>query len=199
MRQSMLAGLVFALTMGLGDPGYAAAAEDKAQLPELDSQSSRGLMIECGLVKRRFSIGEPVNIWCTLTNTTDRVKPIAWHASAGSHFCCVRAGSKSREGVLPRAYPQLDEAVLIKSSDLAAGYVLYLPPGRSLRMLLTYRPVEPETFKGTVVYDPLSPRGTFTGPAWHEDWISSNEIEYEVVAEVTDRTEAPPVESPAEH
>src|SRR4051812_16823884 len=84
-------------------------------LPALDGKSAKGLEIECRLVKTTFLVGEPVNIWCTIKNTTDNTKPVGWHPSAGSHFCQVQGNKLAWEGVLPVAIPQLDRPIMIRS------------------------------------------------------------------------------------
>lgn len=156
-------------------------------LPELDGQSGKGLKIECRLTKAQFEIGEPVNIWCTVTNTTDSTKPIGWHSNVGLHFCCVPAGKATREGLLPRAYPQIRSPIMIQSKAMQPGYILYLPPKESLRILLTHKAERPVTFKGRIVYDPVAPRGggwavtKDEGPPWKDEWVYSNEFEYEVI------------------
>jgi hypothetical protein len=58
-------------------------------LPKLDEHSAKGLQLQCSLPKTNFTVGEPVNVWCLVTNSTAGVKPIAWHPSTGSHFGLV--------------------------------------------------------------------------------------------------------------
>lgn len=164
------------------------ALADATALPTLDGSSGEGLEIECRLVKTQFAIGEPVNVWCTIRNTTDTIKPIGWHSNVGLHFCFVPGDKKTREGLLPRAYPRLDAPITIKSKGMRPGYVLFIPPHESVRMLLTHKADRPVKFKGRAVYDPLGVRGQWggnreNGPPWKDEWVYSNEFEYEVVAD----------------
>jgi hypothetical protein len=48
-------------------------------LPKLDGESAKGLEIECRLTQTTFVVGEPVNIWCTVKNTTQSVAAVGWH------------------------------------------------------------------------------------------------------------------------
>ena len=158
------------------------------ELPKLDGESAKGLQLECRLVKTNFVVGEPVNIWCVVSNTTGSVKPIAWHPSSGCHLCCVRSNTKSFSGVLPLVIPQLFDSIMIKSQEGRPGYVLFLPPHASITLLLTYTSAQPEKFAGRLVYDSLAPRAGWgrvdgeDGPTWNNEWISSNAFEYEVRA-----------------
>jgi len=74
--------------------------------------------MRCDAAQKKFEVGEPVNIWCTVTNTTDGVKPIAWHPSAGSHFCLVNGEAVKFEGILPLAIPQIQEPLYQHSKRL---------------------------------------------------------------------------------
>ena len=147
--------------------------------------------MECHLAQAHFSIGEPVNIWCTFNNTTDSVKPIGWHPYTGSHFCCVQGDKAGFVGVLPRAYPQLRPSIVTGWRPVGSipCRILFLPPQESIQILLTYKAELQVKFKGKVLYDPLAPRGGWTirkgessEPPWKDEWVSSNRIEYEVVA-----------------
>jgi hypothetical protein len=160
----------------------------RSELPKLDGKSGKGLKIECRLTKVQFAVGEAVNVWCTVTNTTDSIKSIGWHSNTGEHFCLVERDRATREGVLPRAYPQLRSAIMIKSKVMHPGYILFLPPRESIQVLLTYEAERPEKFKGRIVYDPVAPRegrvvtdGEEDGPPWKGEWVCSNELEYEVI------------------
>jgi hypothetical protein len=155
-------------------------------LPKLDGSSAKGLEIECRLVKTKFVVGEPVNMWCTVRNTTDSIKPIGWHSNTGLHFCCVQGNNPRREGLLPRAYPQIRSPIMIKSKGMQPGYILFLPPRKSMQILLTHKPRRPVKFKGRIIYDPVAPRGGTVpmneeGPPWKNEWVYSNEFEYEVI------------------
>jgi hypothetical protein len=159
-----------------------------AQLPELDAQSAKGLQMNCEVVKKQFVVGEPVNIWCTVTNTTDSIKPIGWHPSAGLYFCLVQGEAFKFGGVLPLAIPQIREPITVKSGNGRIGYVLYLPAHKTLTIMLTYKPERAEKFRGRIVYDPGEPRDGWAfmnkeeGPPWKNDWIYSNVFEYQVEA-----------------
>lgn len=160
-----------------------------SELPKLDRESGRGLEIWCRLVKKQFNVGEPINIWCTVANTKNETKPLGWHSNAGNYFCLVASGVTTRTGILPSAFPQLDKAVMIRSQESKPGYVLFIPPLESITVLLTYNATQPEEFSGSVVYDPVAPRGGFAyadaedaGPPWRDEWVYSNAIEYTVVA-----------------
>ena len=162
-------------------------AGEAISLPKLDGNSAKGLEIKCRLVKTRFVTGEPVNVWCTITNTTDRIKPVGWHPSSGTHFSCVPLDKAVWEGgLLPMAIPHLDRPIMIESKDGRPGYVLFIPAHESIQILLTHKEERPVKFKGRIVYDPLDPRNegvvTDDGPPWRNELASSNEFEYEVVA-----------------
>jgi hypothetical protein len=176
----LVLGLACAPTLALAAP----ADSDKEQLPVLDEQSAHGLQLHCSLVKKTFTVGEPVSIWCRVTNTTDRLKPMAWHPSAGSHYCLARSEASWMEGVLPLVIPQLSDAIKIRSAGLSPEYLLYLPPHSCVVLLLTYKPERPEKFKGRVVYDPMTHGGGFFGDDALEKakqaCVFSNTFDYEV-------------------
>jgi hypothetical protein len=161
-----------------------AAAPEGDPLPKVDENSAKGLKFQCSLVKTKFTVGEPVNVWCWVTNTTDRVKPLVWHPSCGSHYCLVQGEKKWMSGVLPLVIPQLREPLKVRSLDFLPEFVLYLPAHASVQLLLTYRPERPEKFKGRVVYDPLIHGGGFAGDDALEKakqaCAFSNTFEYEV-------------------
>ena len=161
---------------------------DSISLPKLDGDSAKGLEIKCSLVKRQFMVGDPVNVWCTIRNTTNSIKPIVWHSLGGMNFCLVSADHAMWEGgLLPTAIPLLDQPIMIKSVDISKPiYLLFVPAHESIRILLTHKPDRPLRFKGRIVYDPLAPRGEWgvsgkDGPPWRNELVSSNEFEYEVV------------------
>ena len=161
--------------------------EEPIPLPKLDGNSVKGLEIECRLPKVRFEVGEPIQILCILKNTTDSPKPIGWHPSAGEHFCLVQGDKLAWGGLLPLAIPQLDRPIMIKSKEMQPGYILYIPAHETISISLPLKEVRPMKFRGKIVYDPLDPRNGFVdlkkdGPPWKNEWVSSNEIEYEVVS-----------------
>jgi len=177
-----------AFLVAFGTAIIARGADQKdTPLPKLDGPSAKGLQIECHVQQTKYAVGEPVNIWCAVTNTTDNIKPIGWHPSTGLHFCCVQGDTASFEGLLPLVIPQIRDSLLIKSKDSQPGYIIYLPPHKSLQLLLTYKAERPIKFRGKVVYDPLDPRNGFAastkekGPPWKNEWVYSNTFEYEVV------------------
>ena len=169
-------------------PGFAhltlAGDPENDRLPNLDQHSAEGLRLQCSLVKKQFKVGEPVNVWCLVTNLTDRVKPIVWHPSTGSHYCLVQGETAWMGGILPLVVPQLHETLKIKSTGWSPEYLLYIPPHSSVRLLLTYRPERPEKFEGRVVYDPMTHGGGFIGDESLEKakkaCAFSNTFEYEV-------------------
>lgn len=167
--------------------GYAADTSDD-RLPKLDQDSAKGLQFQCSLVKSSFTVGEPVNIWCAVTNTTDSTRPIVWHPSTGSHYCLIRGETNWMGGILPLVLPQLQSEIRIKSAEWSPEYLLYLPPHGSVTLLLTYRPERPEKFRGRVVYDPITHGGGFAGAEALEKakqaCAFSNTFEYEVVERV---------------
>ena len=161
-----------------------AADPEKGPLPKLDEHSAKGLQFHCSLVKTNFTVGEPVNVSCLVTNTTDSIKPIVWHPSTGSHYCLVKGETAWMGGVLPLVIPQLRDEIKIKSRDLSPEFLLFLPPHSSLHLLLTYKPERPERFKGRVVYDPMTHGGGFFGDEALEKakqaCVFSNTFEYEI-------------------
>lgn len=168
----------------------AGAAEPSSDpLPKLDEDSTKGLQFHCSLVKTHFTMGEPVDIWCVVTNTTDSTKRLVWHPSTGSHYCLVRGETNWMGGILPLVLPQLRDEITIKSTGWSPEYLLFLPSHASVTLLLTYKPERPEQFKGRVVYDPITHGGGFIGDDEVEKakqaCAFSNTFEYEV----TDRVE----------
>lgn len=161
-----------------------AADSPSDSLPKLDENSAKGLQFNCRLVKTNFTVGEPVNIWCVVTNSTDSTRPLVWHPSAGSHYCLVRGETDWMGGILPLVLPQLQDEIKIKSAGWANEQFLYLPPHASVTLLLTYKPDRPEQFKGRVVYDPMIHGGGFFGEEALERakqaCAFSNTFEYQV-------------------
>jgi len=154
-----------------------AADPPSDSLPPLDKNSAKGLEFYCTLAKTNFVVGEPVNIWCAVTNTTDSTKP---HPFVGSHYCLVRGETNRTGGLLPRVLPQLKEAIKIKSAGWANEQILYIPPHASVMLLLTYKSGRPEQFKGRVVYDPIMHGGWGTEDD-KQACAFSNTFEYEVM------------------
>ena len=160
------------------------------RLPDLDGNSAKGLEIECCPAQTRFAVGEPINVWCTVKNTTDSTKPIGWHPSAGAHFCLAQGDKPTFGGLLPLVIPQLDQSIMMESQKSRPGCILFIPAHESIRILLTHKEDRPAKFKGRVVYDPLDPRDGYVvmngkeddGPPWKDQWAASNVFEYEVVA-----------------
>jgi hypothetical protein len=171
----------FLILYAMALPASGAGSEE---LPRLDEQSAKGLQIQCSPAKTNFVVGEPVNLWCVITNTTDVVKPVAWHPSSGSHFCLAKNEDSWMTGILPQVLPQLDNSVRIRSVAGSPEYVLLLPPHSSLRLLLTHKPERSAKFRGIVVYDPLTHGGGFFGNEGLEKakraCVFSREFEYEV-------------------
>lgn len=161
-----------------------AADSPSGSLPPVDENSAKGLHFHCTPTKTNFVVGEPVNIWCAVTNTTDSTKPLVWHPSAGSHYCLVRGETNWMGGILPRVQPQLRDAIKIKSAGWANEQILYIPPRASVMLMLTYMSERPEQFKGRVVYDPMIHGGGFFGDEALEKakqaCAFSNMFEYEV-------------------
>ena len=185
MKQHSRSHTICLLAVGAAVALLATAAEPEPDpSPKLDEFSAKGLRFQCSLVKTNFIVGEPVNVSCLVTNTTDVVKPLAWHPSSGSHYCLVKGETSWMDGILPLVIPELRDAIKIKTAGSASPeFILYLPPHSSLRLLLTYKPERPESFKGRVVYDPVIHGGGFV--AGDEEkakraCIFSNTIEYEV-------------------
>lgn len=161
-----------------------AADPERDSLPKVDENSAKGLQFSCSLTKTNFTVGEPVNVWCLVTNTTDSVKPILWHPSSGSHYCLVAGETSGIAGVLPLVIPQLREPITIKSTGSSPEYILYLPAHASLYLLLTHKSDRPQSFKGRVVYDPMTHGGGFSGQEELEKakqaCVFSNPFEYHV-------------------
>src|SRR5690349_18326642 len=119
------------------------------------NETSHALTIQCSLTQKTFRTDEPVNVWCTVTNTSNTTQPIQWHPSCGVHFCLTQSRFKPWQGgVLPLPIPLIERPMLIKSHEFRPFYTLYLPPKQSMRIILSYRPDRPESFRGRVVYDP---------------------------------------------
>jgi uncharacterized protein (TIGR03067 family) len=165
----------------------APTSNDPIPLPKLDENSARGLEFECRPTKSKFVVGEPVNILCTVKNTTGSLKPIGWHPSAGAHYSYVPAAKAAWEGgVLPIAIPRLCKQIMTKSKESQPGQILFLSAHDSIQILLTHKGERPTTFKGRVVYDPIANRNGWVStnrgdaPPWTNALVSSNEFEFEI-------------------
>lgn len=153
-------------------------------VPELNQDSAKGLQIECRLVQKVFTVGQPVNIWCTLTNTTDALKPIPWHPWAGAAFLLTRDQTTWPNGIIPTVIPQIQIPILVRQHPSEQGYVLYLPPRSKLKMLLTYKPERPGKVSALIAYEPVM-HGQVSAEEQEKIRRScafSNTFEYEVVA-----------------
>jgi hypothetical protein len=172
---------LLAAAVGLSSLIYTA---DSAPLPKLDENSAKGLQFHCRPAKTNFVVGEPVNIWCTVTNSTGTTKPMVWHPSAGSHYCLVPGETNWMGGILPLVQPQLRDGIKITSTGWSPEHLLFLPPHTSVTLLLTYKPERGEQFKGRLVYDPMTHGGGFFGEDALENakhaCAFSNTFEYEV-------------------
>ncbi len=187
MKRHSANPLLWLFPVVLGIAFLASAADIESEtLPKLDRDSAKDLHVRCSLVKTNFTVGEPVNIWCLVTNTTDTIKPMVWHPSTGSHYCLVQGETAWTGGVLPLVIPQLRDAIKIKSTGWSPELLLFLPPHSSVNLLLTYKPERPERFKGRMVYDPMAHGGGFFGDEASEKakqaCLFSNTFEYEVRA-----------------
>ncbi len=173
-----LLGAVFGLVQS------ANTASPNDQLPKLDENSARGLALRCSLAKTNFTVGEPVNVWCVVTNTTDSITPMVWHPSTGSHYCLVEGETNWMGGVLPLVQPQLRDEMKIRSAGGSPEYILYVSPHSSVTLLLTHKPERPQKFRGKVVYDPMTHGGGFFGDEALEKarqaCAFSNTFEYEI-------------------
>jgi len=174
---------LLAAVIGLVQVAHTADSSND-QLSKLDEHSAKGLQFQCSLVKTNFNVGEPVNVWCAVTNTTDSIKPIVWHPSTGSHYCLVRGETNWMGGILPLVQPQLRDEIKIKSTGWSPEYILHLQPHSSVTLLLTYKAERSEKFQGRVVYDPNTHGGGFFGDdaleKAKEACAFSNPFEYEV-------------------
>ena len=181
MMTGLLAGMIVCAGAQTTRPLIFAGGDNS--LPRLEPSSGKGLKIECQPVEKQFVVGQPVNILCTVTNSTDSTKPIGWHPRTGLHFCLVAGDEEKMGGILPDVLPRLRKPVLMKSKELQQGYILFLPPRESMQFVLTYKPDRPEKFNGRVAYDPIAPRGVWIGPKdIADELVFSNPFEYEVGA-----------------
>src|ERR1022692_3213514 len=90
-----------------------AADQTRDPLPSPDECSAKGLQFDCMVTKTNFLVGEPVYIWCAVTNTTDSSKPLIW-ASESSHFIVAHDETTWFEGFEPRVTPQLRDGIKSK-------------------------------------------------------------------------------------
>lgn len=104
-----------------------------------------------------------IRVLCQVSNTTDSVKPIVCHPSAGSHYCLVQNATSWLAGILPVVIPQLWEGIRTKPTGWSPEHILYLSSHSSVHLQMTYKPEHPEKFKGRVVYDPMTHGGGFSG------------------------------------
>jgi len=168
------------------------AADEPAwveELPRVDGKTAQGLKMECSPAKTQFKVGETVKVWCTITNTTEAVKPVAW---GPSNFRYTRTDQPFAGGILPYATADIPSHFLVRTTVGPGARIIYVPAGESIVFVLTHRGGVPQTFKGSVVYDPLDPRESAFVTAedikagrlpWQDELVISNEIEYKVVAE----------------
>jgi hypothetical protein len=157
-----------------------AADPEQDQLRKLDEHSAKGLHIECHPTKRHFVIGEPVNLQCVLTNTTDSIKRIASYPAVEMHFYCAKDEASWGNGFYPQVTPQIRPPMRVEHM------AILLPPHTSLELLLSHKPDRSKSFGGIVVYDPDIHGGGFWGNDALEKakraCIFSNRFEYEVGA-----------------
>lgn len=184
----MLRLTTFALFFALccAAPAASANADD---LPELTEDSAKGLTMKCVMQDDTITSGgaQPVVIYCTITNTTKDIKPIRWNGHSNINYLLRPTDDTMRgSGAIPMILPQLREPLLIRSDTAMPGYILYLPPGKSMRVIFTYRPKRPHSFKGRLVYDPVFSRPLRFGddgeaPPWQDQLVESNVFSFEVV------------------
>lgn len=178
----LLIGVVSALRIDGAD-------QAGGELPEFDaSTAAKGLELRCEPVagKTNFVLGETIELLCILTNTTDEIKPVAWHTTAGDRFTLVRGETNWFGGLLPRVQPQLREEIKVRPRNGTPGHLFFLPAHSSINLLLTYEGVRPESFRGRVVYDPVAHGGGFFGEEDMEKYRQmcafSNVFEYQVLS-----------------
>jgi hypothetical protein len=82
----------------------------KEASPSSDEYSAKGLQFDCMLTKTNFLVGESVNIWCAVSNTTDSTKPLRWQC-LGVSFAVVHDETNWFEGFEPRITPQLRDGI----------------------------------------------------------------------------------------
>jgi hypothetical protein len=159
-----------------------------AQLPTLDEHSATGLQFHCSLQETNFAVGESINIWCAVTNTTDSIKPVIWSLSVGMHYCIVTDETNWMSGITPLVQPQLRDEIKVKPTGWSPENIFYLPPHSSVILLLTYKADRPQRFKGRLVYDPMTHGGSVYGDEAlkkaKQACAFSNIFEYEVLDRV---------------
>jgi len=166
----------------------AADARKVNRLPDLDAKATTGLVMRAKPLRPTFRVGGHVKILCTITNNSDSIKPLAWW-NKGLHFTCIRGeGTEQLGGLLPESYPEIPEPIQIRSKPNLPrpGYILYLPPGRSLTFRLLHQAARPEKFRGRICYDPLAPRAGVDSPvenssSWKHSQLFSEVFEYEIL------------------
>ena len=164
-------------------------ASTPAALPAVDTNSAKGLRLECRPIAAKFATDQRVGINCRVINTTSETKAVRWSINGGNNFCLTPSSQPvGSGGLMPQPLPSLDKAYLIKDDyPPFTQKILYLPPGETVEIHLDCGYFErPQTFSGRIVYDPLSPRNwVSTDSNWTNELAVSDVFTFEVVAKKT--------------
>lgn len=174
-------------------------ATKPSALPEAGPASATGLSIECRPSSEQYRVGGKVLIWCTLTNTTQQTRPVAYNTTGGSHFL-LSSGTELfekvangmqvlRGGLLPRAIPHIREPLTVRSGHPETEQILDLPPGKSIQFLLDCGTADKaQSFTGRIVYDPAASRDAYVVPSgrpattpWQDELAVSDVFTYQVL------------------
>lgn len=167
--------------------------DDPVTLPALDSDSVKGLVIECQPIGPRFTEGKPVVVQCKVTNTTDSLKPFGWDTGQSPHYDFVQYDERGIEVLhihpIPTASLRLEKPIMIKSKEWPMTarnrFVLYIPPNESIMMRVSFNEGNLGIIRGKIMYDPIPMRNVILPKEkLDQERVYSNEFEYEVVPDI---------------
>ena len=179
--------------------GGLSASDKGPDLPELSLEKPAvGLQMECRQFNAGYTVGDYVIISCTITNVSDKTKPITWNPRIGN-FCQQNGHDLIPGGAVRIGYPEIRHPLVTKSWWAHPdNYILSPPPRAKLTFRVHIGKAEkPEQFSGRINYDPLPTRGGFVamgdGFRWQDEYVFSAPFTYEVVdkaaGSATDRLE----------
>ncbi len=169
----------------------AEVVDEPARLPDLDGSSAEGLVLECQPTKPRFTEGKSAVIKCTVTNTTDSLKPFGWDVGQSVHYEFVQSDATGSESLrpIPTAQLRLEKPIMIQSKEWPMNtmnrFILYIPPKESITLHISYTEGNLGLNRGRIMYDPIGMRNILLSKEMlDQERVYSNEFEYEVVPDM---------------
>ncbi len=185
-RRTIPVAAVAILAIGLAIGG-SSVSDKEPDLPELSLEKPAvGLQMECRQFNAGYTVGDYVIISCTITNTSDKTKPITWNPRMGN-FCQQNGHDLIPGGAVHIGYPVIRRPIVMKSWWAHPdNYILYIPARAKLTFRVHIGKAEkPEKFSGRINYDPLPKRNDFfimdDDFRWQDEYVFSAPFTYEVV------------------